>query len=246
MKRILLTTAALGVLGLGSPALGADLPMYSKAPVAPPVYDWTGFYVGGFGGYGFGNHNLVFPPGPNNGFANFDANWESHGGFGGGEIGYNWQSGELLFGIEADGVGANINGTDNSAIGQNGFAQIDSNKLKWVASLRARGGITVDRLLLFFDGGWAVGDVDHTDINPGVGVDKFSNHRNGLAAGGGLAYAITNNLIGKVEYRYYDLGTYHRTAPTDGVAAYNVSNTYSTVLLGLDYKFGGSPVVAKY
>jgi outer membrane immunogenic protein len=213
MKRILLTTAALGVLGLGSPALGADLPMYSKAPVAPPVYDWTGFYVGGFGG---------------------------------GEIGYNWQSGELLFGIEADGVGANINGTDNSAIGQNGFAQIDSNKLKWVASLRARGGITVDRLLLFFDGGWAVGDIDHTDINPGVGVDKFSNHRNGLAAGGGLAYAITNNLIGKVEYRYYDLGTYHRIAPTDGVAAYNVSNTYSTVLLGLDYKFGGSPAVAKY
>jgi outer membrane immunogenic protein len=70
-------------------------------------------------------------------------------------------------------------------------------------------------------------------------------NRNGLTAGGGLAYAITDNLIGKVEYRYYDLGTYHHTAPTNGVAAYNVSNTYSTVLLGLDYKFGG-PVVAKY
>ena len=51
MKRILLTTVSLGVLGLMSPALGADLPLYSKAPVvATPVYDWSGFYVGVFGG----------------------------------------------------------------------------------------------------------------------------------------------------------------------------------------------------
>jgi outer membrane immunogenic protein len=241
MKRILLTTVALGGLALDSPALGADLPMYRKAPA--PVYDWSGFYVGGFGGYAFGNHNLVFPPGPNNGFANFDLNWESHGAFGGGEVGYNWQSGNLVFGIEADGAGGNINGNDNNIA--NPPAAVDANKLKWVASLRARGGITVDRLMLFFDGGWATGDITHTNTNPGVGVDTFTVHRNGLAAGGGLAYAITDNLIGKVEYRYYDLGTYNHPAPTNGVAPYNVSNTYSTVLLGLDYKFGG-PVVAKY
>jgi outer membrane immunogenic protein len=245
MKRILLTAAAHGVLALGSPALGADLPMYSKAPKrVAAVYDWTGFYVGGFGGYAFGDHNLVFPPGPNNGFADFDLNWESHGAFGGGEIGYNWQSGHLVFGIEADGAGGNINGNDNNIA--NPPAAIDANKLKWVASLRARGAIAVDRLLLFFDGGWATGDITHTNTNPGVGVDAFTVHRNGLAAGGGLAYAITDNLIGKVEYRYYDLGTYNHTAPTNGVAAYNVSNTYSTVLLGLDYEFGGGPAVAKY
>jgi outer membrane immunogenic protein len=59
MKRILLTTVSLGVLGLLSPAFGADLPTYSKAPVlATPVYDWSGYYVGVFGGGGYGNHNL--------------------------------------------------------------------------------------------------------------------------------------------------------------------------------------------
>ena len=93
--------------------------------------------------------------------------------------------------------------------------------------------------------GWAVGDIDHTNTNPGVGVDTFSAHRSGLAAGGGIAYAITNNLIGKIEYRYYDLGTYHRN-PANTAMPYDVANTYSTVLLGLDFKFGGGPVVAKY
>ena len=53
MKRILLTTVALGALTAMSPALGADLPIYGKAPpVAAPAYDWSGFYVGVFGGWG--------------------------------------------------------------------------------------------------------------------------------------------------------------------------------------------------
>ncbi len=61
-----------------------------------------------------------------------------------------------------------------------------------------------------------------------------------------MAYAITDNLIGKIEYRYDDLGTYHRDAPTNAVLPFTVANTYSTVLLGLDFKFGGGPVVARY
>jgi outer membrane immunogenic protein len=113
MKRIPLTTVALGVLALRTPALAADLAV--KAPVAPPVYDWSGFYIGGFGGYAFGNHNLNNALGPA-GFANFTVNWESHGPFGGGEIGYNLQSGNLIFGIEADGAATNIQGRDNFAL----------------------------------------------------------------------------------------------------------------------------------
>jgi outer membrane immunogenic protein len=246
MKRILFTTVALGALALGSgsPAIAADFPMKAP-PVAAPAYDWSGFYIGAFGGYGFGNHNLNNALGQV-GFENFTANWESHGAFGGGEIGYNWQSGTFVFGIEADGIGTNIAGNDNLALDQNGLTQIDANKTNWIASVRARGGIAVDRLLLFFDGGWAGGNITHTDTNPGVGVDQFRVQRSGLAAGGGLAYAITNNLIGKIEYRYYDLGTYRRDSPTNGVLPYTVTATYSTVLLGLDFKFGGGPVVAKY
>ena len=253
MTRILLSSVALGVLALATSAMGADLAVKAGPPVAP-VYDWTGIWVGGFGGYAFGNHNLNnalgFQP---VGFTNYTANWESHGGFGGGEIGYYWQTGQFVWGIKGDFAGSGIKGTDNGALGQVGNVQgnvliIDSNKLKWLGSLQAQGGIAVDRLLLFFSGGWAAGDLSHTDLNPvaGGGTDAFSVHRSGLVAGGGLAYAMTDNIIGKVEFRYYDLGTYHRDTPTNGVLPYAVTATYSTVVLGLDFKFGSGPIVAKY
>ena len=247
MKRVLFSFVALAVLAQAVPVTGADLPVKALPPVAQ-VYDWTGIWVGGFGGYAFGNHNLNnalgFQP---VGFTNFTANWESHGPFGGGEIGYYWQSGRFVLGIAGDGAGTNINGTDNSTAGQVGNAPvIDSNKLKYVASLTASGGIAVDRLMLYFKGGWAAGDITHTDINPGVGTDTFTVHRSGLVAGGGLAYAMTDNIIGKIEYRYYDLGTYHRDTPLNGVLPYTVTATYSTVVFGLDFKFGGGPIVAKY
>ena len=238
MKRILLATVALGALALGTSASATDLAVKAP-PLAPAVYDWSGVYIGGFGGYGFGNQNINNSNGPA-GFANFTANFETHGPMAGGEIGYNWMVGQILFGLEGDGAWTNIRGNDNFALTWN-----DENHLKWVGSLRVRSGIAVDRLLLFFTAGWAVGDIDHTNTNPGVGVDTFSAHRSGLAAGGGIAYAITNNLIGKIEYRYYDYGRYVRAAPLNGQLPYTVDNTYSVVTLGLDFKFGG-PVVARY
>jgi outer membrane immunogenic protein len=244
MKRILLTTVSLGVLGVLSPALGADLP-YAKAPVvAPQVYDWTGFYVGGFGGGGLGNHNYNNALGPA-GFANFTANYNSTGTIGGGEAGYNWQSGSVLVGIEGDGFWSGIKGNDATT---QQLGVIDQSNLRWGGTLRARGGVTVDRLLLFFTGGWAYGDILHTSTAAGFPVDQFSNHQSGLTAGGGIAYAITNNVIGKIEYRYYDLGRYNRVGnplTPNGQLPYTVDNTYSVVTLGLDFKFGG-PVVAKY
>jgi hypothetical protein len=117
MKRILLTTVSLGVLGLVSPVLGADLSSYSKAPVlASPVYDWSGFYVGAFGGVGFGNHNISDGLGNSSNFTNFTANYGSQGGFGGGEAGFNYQSGNYVLGIEADAFWSGIKGNDAAAI----------------------------------------------------------------------------------------------------------------------------------
>jgi outer membrane immunogenic protein len=243
MKRILLTTVSLGVLGLLSPALAADLP-YAKAPVvATPVYDWSGYYVGVFGGGGLGNHNYNNANGFA-GFANFTVNYASTGAVGGGEAGYNWQTGNYLFGVEADGFWSGIKGNDASQ--QLGVT--DQSDLRWGGTLRARGGITVDRLLLFFTGGWAFGDIRHTSTAAGFPVDQFNNHQSGLTAGGGIAYALTNNVIGKIEYRYYDLGRYNRAGnplTPNGQLPYTVDNTYSVVTLGVDFKFGGS-VVAKY
>jgi outer membrane immunogenic protein len=247
MKRILFTTVSLGVLGLMSPALAADLAAYTKAPaLAAPVYDWSGFYVGVFGGGGYGNHNLSNPSGPSSAFTNFTTNYSSQGGLGGGEVGYNVQSGSYVVGVEADGFWSGIKGNDNFALGSN-----DETNLRWGGSLRARGGFTVDRWLMFFAGGWAFGDLAHTNTDPFNGIDQFTNHRNGLTAGGGIAYALTNNLIGKFEYRYYDFGAYSRPGlpsfTANGQLPYTVNSTYSVVTLGLDYKFGfDGPVVAKY
>jgi outer membrane immunogenic protein len=249
MKRILLTTVALSVLGLMHPSFAADLPIYRKAPAAAaPEYDWSGFYVGVAGGYGFGNHDLNNANGPATTFGPATANYSSQGGLGGGEIGYNWQSGHIVLGVETDFFGAAINGNDSAAVGAgtfSGVTAVDQDNLRWTGTLRARGGIAVDRLLLFFTGGWAYGDIDHTSTDPTFGIDKFTVHANGLTAGGGLAYALTDNLIGKFEYRYYNFDSYSRTPPT-GALPYKVDSTYSVVTVGLDYKFGGGPVVARY
>jgi len=260
MKRILLTTVSLGVLGLVSPALGADLAPYGKAPaLASPVYDWSGFYVGVIGGGGWGNHNVNNALGANTPFANYSANYTSQGGLGGGEAGYNFQSGSVVVGIEAQGFWSDIKGSDAVAVGQGLFpnvAAIDADSLRWGGSLVARGGFTVDRWLMFFTGGWAFGDIQHTNTAvPAVlglpVVDQFTVHANGLTAGGGIAYAITNNLIGKIEYRYYNFNGYNRPGvggtglTANGQLPYTTETSYSTVTVGLDYKFGG-PVVARY
>jgi outer membrane immunogenic protein len=247
MKRILFTTVLFGVLGLMSPVLAADLSTYTKSPAAAsPTYDWSGFYVGVYGGGGYGNHNLNNALGPA-GFANYTINYDSSGGIAGGEIGYNVQSGNIVGGIEAGGFWSGIKGSDISQFnaGTLPIASIDATSLQSGATVLARGGIAVDRLLLFFTGGWAYGNLQHTNTDPVFGVDQFSANRSGLAAGGGIAYAITNNVIGKLEYRYYDFGTYQRLNPTNGQIPYSVANTYSVVTVGFDYKFGG-PVVAKY
>jgi outer membrane immunogenic protein len=257
MKRILLSTISLGVLGLVSPALGADLSPYTKAPaLAAPVYDWSGFYVGGFGGGGWGNHNVINSNGNATPFADYTATYNSQGGIGGGEAGYNLQSGSVVVGVEATGFWSNINGSDAIAVSQGllnfaNIGSIDQDKLRWGGTLRARGGVTVDRLMLFFTGGWAFGDILHTNTDPVNGVDQFTVHANGIVAGGGLAYALTDNLIGKIEYSWYNFNAYNRPAlaatglTPNGQLSYTTNTEYSIVTVGLDYKFGG-PVVAKY
>jgi outer membrane immunogenic protein len=249
MKRILLTTVSLGVLGLVSPALGADLP-YAKAPViSAPVYDWSGFYVGGFGGGGYGNHNVNNALG-NTGFAPFTANYTSVGGVAGGEAGYNWHSSSYMVGLESDLFWSGIRGNDANQIAAGNFplTSVDADNLRWGGTIRARVGYTIDRWMFFFTGGYAFGDIVHTNTALGFPTDTFTVHANGLTGGGGIAYAITNNVIGKFEYRYYNFNGYNRPGTPltlSGQRPYTTESTYSVVTLGLDFKFGG-PVVAKY
>jgi outer membrane immunogenic protein len=252
MKRILFTAVSLGMLGVLSPAQAADLP-YAKAP-PPSVYDWTGAYVGVFGGGGFGNHNVNNTNGQAVPFADFTANYSSQGGLAGGEAGYNWQSGNYLVGVEGDLFWSGIKGNDSSQFANGAFpgvGAVDADSLRWGGTLRVRGGFTVDRWLMFFTGGYAYGSLQHTNTPPGGPIDHFNVQGNGLTAGAGFAYAITDNLSAKFEYRYYNFNGYNRAGNAatgltpNGQIPYTTETTYSVVTVGLDFKFGG-PVVAKY
>jgi outer membrane immunogenic protein len=254
MKRILLSTASLGVLALASPALAADLP-YAKAPPAvASVYDWTGVYVGAFGGGGYGNHNVNNATGQAVPFADFSANYSSTGGVAGGDIGYQWQSGSLVVGIEGDLAWTGIKGNDSVQFNNGNFpgvGAVDADNLRWTGALIVKAGYAVDRWMLYFDGGYAFGSIQHTNT-PLVGpVDTFNVTGNGLTGGGGIAYAVTNNVIAKIDYRYTSFNGYNRPGnavtglTVNGQLPYSTVSTYSVVTLGLDFKFGG-PVVAKY
>jgi len=134
MKKILLSGVALVALFAAAPAFAADVPVrqqpYYKAAPAP-VFNWTGFYVGGHVGYGWGN-------------ADFAAGGDVDGFLGGLQVGYNWQlSRNWVFGIEGDISGTDINNNP-------GFAHID-----YLGTLRARVGYTWDRTMLYGTGGLA-------------------------------------------------------------------------------------------
>jgi outer membrane immunogenic protein len=254
MKRILFTAVSLGMLGVLSPALGADLPYAKAPPTVSSVYDWTGVYVGVFGGGGFGNHNVNNSTGSAVPFADFSANYSSQGGLAGGEVGYNWQSGNYIVGVESDLFWSGIKGNDATQFNNGAFpgvGAVDADNLRWGGTLRVRGGFTVDRWLMFFTGGYAFGSLQHTNTPPGGVVDRFNVQGNGLTAGAGFAYAITNNVSAKFEYRYYNFNGYNRPGSTvtgltpNGQIPYTTETTYSVVTVGLDFKFGG-PVVAKY
>src|SRR6476646_8216607 len=108
MKKILTLAALLTIAATTSNA--ADLPQqqpYSRAPAAvSPVYDWSGFYIGVMGGYGFANNATVGT------LAVTDANLK--GGFVGGTVGANWQMGQFLIGLETDAAWSNIGRTDTA------------------------------------------------------------------------------------------------------------------------------------
>ena len=192
MKRILLAGA--GVLAMASLANAADLPrqMYTKAPppMVAPYYNWTGFYVGINGGGAWGT-----------------SSWDSTGSFDvsggmiGGTVGYNWQTGPWVFGLEGDIDWADVNGSTNR------FGCVSANcssKNTWLGTARGRLGYAFDRFMPYITGGAAFGDVDATS----PGATGASSTQVGWVAGAGLEFAVVNNVTAKVEYLHYDLGSF--------------------------------------
>lgn len=214
-KYLLASVAALGLVAAGA-ASAADLPS-RKGPVAAPVYmppafSWTGFYVGANAGYGWGNVNA-------NGFANVG---DLDGFVGGGQIGYNYQMGQFVVGLEADLQGADLSSGNNL-----GLLNV---KTDYFGTVRARAGVAFDRFMPYITGGWAYGNVK-TSI-PAIGFSSDRSHTGGFAVGGGLEYAVTNNIIAGVEYLYVDLGEKNIAG-----AGTKVGTDFSVVRARLSYKF---------
>jgi outer membrane immunogenic protein len=222
MKRILLAGA--GVLAMASLANAADLPrqMYSKAPppMAAPYYNWTGFYIGINGGGAWGTSTW-------DSTAGFDVS----GGMIGGTIGYNWQTGPWVLGVEGDLDWASVKGS-TAVVGC--VTANCSTENTWLGTVRGRVGYAFDRFMPYITGGVAFGGVDASQAPfPGGSSTQV-----GWAVGAGLEFAVINNLTAKIEYLHYDLGSFTCGLNCgNGVINDEVSFNANVVRGGLNLRF---------
>jgi outer membrane immunogenic protein len=225
MKRIL--GGVVVAAALSGSALAADLGArtYAKAPAVAPVSSWSGLYVGGNLGYGWGNENTDFsflPTPLEFGVNNASLGTRSSGVIGGAQLGYNWQIGSLVTGLEADiqgsGIKASARGTPTAAgtaIPIPTEALSSEQKLLWFGTVRGRVGVTVTPdLLLYATGGLAYGRVD-ASANWLSSSDGFtfqapasvSKTKVGWTAGAGAEWMFARNWSAKLECLYVDLGS---------------------------------------
>lgn len=251
MRNILIAAAAVTALSTGT-ASAADIAArpYVKAPPIVQVYDWTGFYVGAHVGGGWGDKDWVFyqsvggpvvPPS----LTSHNVN----GALAGGQFGYNYQAGAWVFGIEGEGSWTDLKGDSvcpNPAAGC-------SSKVEWMASVAGRLGYAWNNVLLYAKGGgvWA-GDKHNVSfaLTPVFNETAGNVTRSGYTVGGGLEYGFTPNWSAKIEYMYSDFGNHSVdfTRITTGayVESARVDQQIHTVKFGINYRFWGGPVVAKY
>jgi outer membrane immunogenic protein len=231
------------IAGIGASS-AADLgaPPYSRAPATAvdPSYNWNGFYIGLNGGGGYGHTDFQF----NNGTPN--ANHSVAGGLAGGQIGYNWQSGTWVFGLEADADWSNIRG---SALCPNP-AFVCASNVRDLASFRGRVGYAVHSALFYGTGGVGYANTHYTTLTGGAPAATttgiYNDDRWGYAAGAGIEYLLAPNWSAKVEYMHYGFGT--DTAPVLSLGAFTTTAlrlSVDTIKVGINYRFGG-PVVARY
>jgi outer membrane immunogenic protein len=242
MKKFLLATVALVALGATAPALAADLAArpYAKAPpMMAPIYNWTGFYIGGHVGGAFGNDNnfggLVV--GNNNNDARF---------LGGVQVGADYQfAPNWVLGIE--GQYSWLGNNNNGVLFPNGY--LYANDQRGIGSVTGRVGYTWGPALLYVKGGYAFSDNRET-LLLGAVPQAFAfdhNHRDGYTVGAGLEYMFAQNWSAKAEYMYYDFGKTQFVTPVVLAPFGSFRNDEHTVKVGINYRFNlGGPVVAKY
>ena len=243
MKKLFLAATTVLPLLAGVPATAADLsPRASyKAPQAvEPFYNWTGFYIGGNVGWASGTTSISDPDYDWFG-GTFDRRKSSF--IGGGQVGYNAQFGRAVIGIETDYNSLNLGKDTDYNLGD----VLISTKWNWLATVRGRFGMAVDNVLVYVTAGAAIAKptLSWTEFgDPSDSWAEFGNVRVGWTAGGGVEYGISPNWTVKLEGLYVDLGTVESTNPNG--FRLEVNNTAFLGRVGINYRFGSGPVVAKY
>jgi outer membrane immunogenic protein len=230
MKKILASIALFASVGVAS---AADLPQavpYTRAPyVFSPNYNWTGFYIGAMGGYGWSDQARATIGGVTVSASSSDLN----GAFAGGTVGYNWQMGSWVLGVEADGAWSDLK------FSQSGFGVTVADKMRSFGSVTGRlGWLPVQSTLVYFKGGyaWADNEISATGFGAAFAESRF---HSGWTVGAGLEYLFAPNWSVKAEYMYadYSNASYLTNFVPGGVG---LGVTVNTVKAGINYHFGSS------
>lgn len=270
MKKIAIAVAAIAAL-IGTPAFAADLPL--KAPPAPPApaCAWCGWYIGlNAGGLGSDTSNVT-NTGTDTGTGGLGNELKvgalptsmslPYSGFlGGGQFGYNWQNGNIVFGLEADFDVSSARGS-TTAQGLILPPTVDvptaltvTHQLDWLSTIRARLGATVSpNLLLYVTGGVAIGGVKTGDAwncptcappsgtEPSTVNTSTSTHAGGTV-GAGLEWMLAPHWSLKAEYLYADLGNSSSTiaytyGPFSSTLTSTVRNNLNIGRAGFNFHF---------
>jgi outer membrane immunogenic protein len=223
MKFVLRIGAALVALAaFTASSSAADAP---KGPVykAAPVFNWSGYYIGGQIGYGWGESNWTNAAGVTTGDFDID------GVVGGLTLGRNWQAAgsRWVFGIEGDISAADISGSTAVSCGA---ATPCVSKVEWLGTVRGRIGYAQGTWLFYGTGGVAFGGVNYS----GAGIPSTTETEVGWTAGAGIEAMLGRNWSWKVEYLYVDFGRSDIFFAPTGITA---TNEIHIARLGVNYRW---------
>lgn len=232
------------VSGVQAADIAKPEPKAGRAPVEP-AYDWSGAYLGVSGGWAKGAFEHSFETsGRYNLFPGDTFGYRQGGAALGGQLGYNWQAGQWVIGLETAMVKTWI---DSGEQASPFFPATDTWKstLDWMATATGRAGFASNTWLAFVKGGLALASF-HDQVQNRQDYISVDLKRIGWTIGGGIEYAIATNWVLGVEYNYYDLGLAHITSPSISFGGgsfsagfHRVELTVQSVLARASYKFGG-------
>src|SRR3954464_5005423 len=242
MRKFLLGTVGLIALGMTAPSFAADLPArtYTKAPAyVAAVYDWSGFYIGINGGWGQSRDRRYFDPVL---LASYDAN----GGTVGGQVGYRWQAGTWVFGVEAQGNWADFHGSNVIPLAA---AFTNDTRVDAFGLFTGQVGYAANNVLFYLKGGAAVTSDRYRVLATGTGIslaNSADDTRWGGVVGVGLEYGFAPNWSAGIEYDHMFMQDKTYRFISNGVAfpvgslvaQSRIRQDVDLVTARINYKFG--------